>query len=88
MKKHNKPLSIFSTAQKEKNPEVVIFNPEVICGTGFDTKFVNGSFFRIIPDGWREIFLIQTLEMYHEKFAPAKGNGLLITKSAFEKLTA
>jgi hypothetical protein len=88
MKKNNKPQSIFSTAQKELNPEVVFHNPKIVCGTGFDTKNVKGSFFRIIPDGYREIFLLQMLEMHCEKYAPARGNGLLITKAAFEKLTA
>jgi hypothetical protein len=87
MRKQTTQKPIFSTAKIERNPEVVHFHEENGIEK-YDTKFLKGSFYRINPDGWREIFLLQMLEMRHEKFAPAKGNGVLISKSAFEKLTA
>lgn len=83
----NKPRSIFLTSKPEKNPEVVHFHEEFGIEK-FDTKFLKGDFYRVHPEGWREIFLLQMLEMRHEKFAPAKGNGVIITKAAFQKLTA
>lgn len=78
---------MFEFYKIETNPEVVVKKP-VKDIYSYTTGFVRGEFFRVIPDGFREIFLIQMLEMHQEKFAPANGNGILISKAAFQKLTA
>lgn len=80
----NKPFE-FHTA--ETNPEVVI-RTEKRGQYCYDTGTIKGEFRRVSPDCIREVHLLQMLEMHHEKFAPAKGNGVLISLSAFEKLTA
>jgi hypothetical protein len=78
---------MFDYKTKEIAPEVVI-KKEVGNVYTFETGRVPGVFFRVIPDGFREIFLIQMLEQYREKFAPAKGNGVLISESAMKQITA
>lgn len=80
-------MKIFPINQKIKNPTVVITdkssNPTAV-------KLIrrNDVMRLVMPYTWKEVFALQMLELHNEKFAPASGNGVLITESAYMKLNA
>lgn len=42
----------------------------------------------VTPSSWKEVLALQLLEHGVDKFAPANGNGVIITQEAHRKLNA
>lgn len=77
---------MFNVISKELDPEVVIRTQAKERGRyDYDTGIVKGKFLRVKPETSKEVFAIQWMEHHVEKFAPARGEGILITVDAAEK---
>lgn len=78
---------IFPITQKVTNPPVI-----VKVKTAREDTFVvierEDICFRVIPTCAREVLALQMLEHGAEKFAPAIGHGVIITRQAHAKLNA
>ena len=77
---------MFSIRTPEANPTVVYIRMRV-GKTTWETKEVKGSFHRVFPVDARENSALRMLQHHVEKFAPATGNGILITDEALKKFT-
>ena len=78
---------IFPITQKVKSPTVIIakttdYQPTVT------TVQLSGTWHIVMPHTAREVLALQMLEHQIDKFAPAEGNGVLISESAHRKLNA
>lgn len=65
----------------ETDPEgIIVHRPkENINDVSISRIRLDTSFTRVIPDlKWKDIFWIQTLEPYEEKYAPVRGDGVLV----------
>ena len=75
---------MFEILQKVKNPRVL--KPVQLRGlTSFEAHELKGIYYKIIPSNAKEVFALQMLEHRAEKFAPAEGNGILVTAAALAK---
>lgn len=75
---------MFQILQKVKNPQVL--KPVQLRGlTSFESYELKGTYYKIIPSNAKEVFALQMLEHRVDKFAPAEGNGILITEQALAK---
>lgn len=75
---------MFDLNTPEANPQV-IYTRDKLGRESHEVKRVNGFFYRVFPIDGREIFALRMLEHHKDKFAPASGNGVLITQDAFYK---
>ncbi len=50
------------------------------------TKTLTGTWYRVFPSNGMDVRFIQWLEHHTDKFAPARGNGILISQRAFDNL--
>ena len=78
---------IFQITQKIKRPTVIIASRTQVTDT-VTTCEMPGVFHLVMPSNSREVLALQMLEHQVEKFAPATGNGVLITEAAHRKLNA
>lgn len=53
---------------------------------GVEPRRFDGALTRVIPHTSRDVFGLQMLDLHREKFAPAKGGGLLVTPEALQKI--
>ena len=75
---------MFEILQKVKDPRVL--KPVQLRGlTSFEAHEYNGTLYKIIPSNAKEVFALQMLQHRVEKFAPAEGNGILVTAAALAK---
>jgi len=74
------------TAIPEIEPEVIVPRPENKSDIKFGTDFVRGRWWRVFPEDGKDVRFIEWLIHHEEKFAPANGDGILISNSAFDKL--
>ena len=68
----------------EIEPEV-IFHKKNINRESFEEKQLPGVWHRIHPDTSRDVMALRMLEHRREKFAPAHGNGVIISDAALRK---
>ena len=78
---------IFHITQKVKNPTVIVASRTQITDS-VTTRQIAGIMHLVMPHTAREVLALQMLEHQVEKFAPATGNGVLITEAAHQKLNA
>jgi hypothetical protein len=78
---------IFPITQKVKSPTVIIASRTLVSDT-VKTVQLSGTWLLVMPHTAREVLALQMLEHQMEKFAPANGNGVIISESAHEKLNA
>ena len=67
-----------------------VTNPEVIdCvrANRITTRTLKGPHVRVIPKTAREVLSLQMLEHRREKYAPARGNGVILTPEALERIS-
>ncbi len=73
----------FAISQKVENPSVVI-TKNGLRGKEFSEEARNGKFRRVFPSNGNEHSAILMLGLQEERFAPAKGDGVIITERAFK----
>lgn len=78
---------IFPITQRIKSPTVIIASRSQVADT-VKTVQLSGTWHLVMPHTAREVLALQMLEHQFEKFAPANGNGVLISESAHAKLNA
>lgn len=74
----------FTIIKIETNPEVI-----VCVHTGdrisYEAAIQPGEFCRVMPSSAHQVFALNMLEHHREKFAPAHGNGILVTRAGLDK---
>lgn len=78
---------MFPTRLKAENPEVIMPEKKASGSSlvSYEHVRLSGIFFRVSPQSNREILAIQMLEHHREKFAPAHGDGVIVTFEALQK---
>lgn len=72
-----------------KNPEVIKKRKMItIDDYAFDATEIRGNFYRVIPTNAREVFFLASLEKYVDKWAPAKGNGVIVCREIIDQIIA
>jgi hypothetical protein len=80
-------MTLFPITQRIKNPTVII-TERTETSEGIRAVQRNEVMHLVMPYTSREVFALQFLEHQVDKFAPASGNGVLITENAYRKLNA
>jgi hypothetical protein len=84
---HSSPIQ-FLTRIESKNPEVIKKRKMItIDDYAFDPVELRGTYYRVIPTNAREVFFLASLEKYVDKWAPAKGNGVIVRADIIEGLS-
>ena len=78
---------IFPITQRIKQPWVIIAHRTQVTDS-VKTVQLAGTYHLVMPTNAREVLALQMLEHQIDKFAPAEGNGVLISESAHRKLNA
>jgi hypothetical protein len=78
----------FPGRTRSDNPEVIISGINRMNNPVYETKTVPGRFFRVSPQCPQEVYALQMLETRVDKFAPAEGDGIIISAEALAKLDA
>ena len=81
-------MKLFPIRHKVTNPYLIAVNYNKLGNPKFEAEQKEGVFFRVIPDGIKEINALKILEHRLDKFAPATGDGVLITANAMRMLDA
>lgn len=76
---------MFEHYQKIENPVVVVRKDSYKVNPEFNNETVHGTFYRIVPQNWKEIATVQMLEKGYDKFATASGHGVILSKMAIRK---
>jgi hypothetical protein len=75
----------FGAKTKVKNPDIIREEKDLRYGTPvFNSRQIKGDFYRVIPSNANEVAYIRNLEHRVDKFAPAKGNGIIVRCSAID----
>lgn len=69
-----------------------VTDPEVIIAVNvspvrISTTTLKGTHVRVSPKNAREVMALQFLEHRRDKFAPASGNGIILTIEGLEKIS-
>lgn len=84
---HSSPIQ-FLTRIESRNPEVIKKRKMItVDDFAFDPIELRGTYYRVIPTNAREIFFLASLEKYVDKWAPAKGNGVIVRSEIIDQLT-
>jgi hypothetical protein len=78
---------MFTLSRIENEPSVIVRTPNTE-NLELQTKVLRGSHRRIFnagPVSGKEVSALRLLEYGVERFAPASGNGVIITEAAFQK---
>jgi hypothetical protein len=51
----------------------------------YDKAHLSGKWWRVFPVNGREVSALRMLDMHTDKFAPAYGNGLLVSDAAIHR---
>lgn len=78
---------IFPITQRITAPTVIMASRSEVADT-IKTVQLSGTYHLVMPHTAREVLALQLLEHQFEKFAPANGNGVLISEAAHRKLNA
>jgi hypothetical protein len=75
----------FGAKTKVKNPDIIREEKDLRYGTPvYNSTQIKGDFYRVIPANAREVFYLRNLEHRVDKFAPARGNGVIVRCSAID----
>ena len=75
---HPTPIR-FLARVSSKNPEVIRKQKMLtVEDYTFDPQPLKGEFYRVTPTSAREVFFLAGLRKYEEKWAPAKGDGIIV----------
>jgi hypothetical protein len=74
------------TARQEIDPEVIVPRPENLSDIKFGTEHVTGKWWRVFPRNGRDVALLAMLEHHYDKYAPADGDGVLISNRALDTI--
>lgn len=77
--------SMFPVRVRVRNPEVIMPEDRRESSVSYTITTISGEFYRVTPKSPREIFAIQMLEHHRDKFAPAHGDGVILTSEALHK---
>jgi hypothetical protein len=80
---------LFRTHTVERNPEVVMHHTRgkpPRSHSSYITKQITGILYRVQPRTAEEMIALRKLKHEVEKFAPAEGDGVLITPNALLKI--
>lgn len=81
------PGGMFAVRQKVRHPEVIMPEGRRDNVISYVPTRLSGNYFRVAPKSPREIFALQMLEHHREKFAPAHGDGVIVTEDALRKFS-
>lgn len=74
----------FKLRTTERDPFVIV-RKESSHGYQFCIERLKGEFYRILPFGPKDIFAVSMMSHREDKFAPANGNGIILTKEIVKK---
>jgi hypothetical protein len=75
----------FGAKTKVKNPDIICEEKDLRYGTPvFNSTQIKGDFYRVIPANAKEVAYLRNLEHRVDKFAPARGNGVIVRCSAID----
>jgi len=74
----------FKLRSTERDPFVIV-RKESSHGYQFCIERLKGEFYRILPFGPKDIFAVSMMSHREDKFAPANGNGIILTKEIVAK---
>ncbi len=75
---------LFKLRTLEINPWVII-RKDMITGSQFVEHELKGQYYRILPFGEKDIHAVSMMAHREDKWAPAKGNGIILTKEIVTK---
>lgn len=75
------------TARPEIDPEVIVPRPDNLSDIKFGTEIRSGHWWRVFPRNGKDVKFLQFLDHHIDKFAPADGDGLLISNRGMRMLT-
>jgi len=81
-------MNLFKDRIKATNPYAIELRYNKLGNPKFEVEQKEGVFFRVIPNCIKEIHALKILEHRLDKFAPATGDGVLITANAMKMLDA
>ena len=81
-------MNLFKDRIKSTNPLAIAITYNKLGNPRFEAEQKQGVFYRVIPACLKEINALKMLEHRFDKFAPATGDGVLITAAAMKMLDA
>jgi hypothetical protein len=90
VKKTIKPIPRFFADRKEvKDPFIIYPRPELNRdGDVYERRQLDGTYYLVEPSCPMEISFLRLLEHRIEKFAPATGEGIIVSAEALAKIDA
>jgi hypothetical protein len=90
VKKTVKPIPRFFVGREEiKDPFIIYPRPEPDReGTVYERRQLDGTYYLVEPSCPMEISFLRMLEHRIEKFAPATGEGIIVSAEALAKIDA
>lgn len=77
-------MNLFKDKELVHDPKVIIRKDNKSKNDfTFSIKQLDGSFYKVIPSTAKEVFFLQSLPKNIFKYAPAEGDGLIITLNLF-----
>ena len=77
-------MNLFKEKELVHNPKVIIRkNDNSKDDFSFSIKQLEGAFYRVVPSTAKEVFFLQALPKNIFIYAPAEGDGLIITLNLF-----
>jgi len=73
-------LTLAHNAIRENRPDAVVPVPAHNGDDNFTVAELPGDWLRVFPANGRDVYFLQCLEHRLDKFAPAKGGGVLIAR--------
>jgi hypothetical protein len=74
----------FKLRTLETNPRVII-RKDMITGSQFVEHELKGQYYRILPFGEKDIYAVSMMAHREDKWAPSRGNGIILTKEIVAK---
>jgi len=78
----------FPGRTRSDNPDVIIAGTNRMNNPVYQSKCIHGRFFRVSPQCPQEVYALQMMETRIDKFAPAVGDGIIVSAEALAKLDA
>jgi hypothetical protein len=86
IKFHETPVR-FAARIEDKNPEVIKKRKMITTDDyAFDSTQIKGRYYRVFPTCAREVFFLSMLRKYDEKWAPAKGDGIIVRADIIDQI--
>jgi hypothetical protein len=77
---------MFPIHRKIKNPEVIMpLTDKISQRTSYERQTLLGTFYNVTPTTEREVMALRMLDHRVDKFAPAQGEGVILTAESFQK---